>query len=129
MYVVEDDYMADLDEDRKSDPLFAYGHSGKIIYLKSFSKIIFPGLRVGAAVVPDSLVETFCRYKRTLDIDTSMLSQGALDTGQKDFTVARAEPAAEAFGAGGRDRQALSAGVSPVRHAEAECDKRTFIRY
>ncbi|CAM4442655.1 aminotransferase-like domain-containing protein [Paenibacillus tarimensis] len=79
VYLVEDDYMADLDEDRKADPLFAYGHGAQIVYLRSFSKIIFPGLRVGAAVLPDSLVETFCRYKRTLDIDTSMLSQGALE--------------------------------------------------
>ncbi|WMT38796.1 PLP-dependent aminotransferase family protein [Paenibacillus sp. D2_2] len=79
VYVVEDDYMADLEQDSKSDPLFAYDTDSRVIYLKSFSKIIFPGLRIGIVVLPDSIRETFIRYKRSLDIDSSMLSQGALE--------------------------------------------------
>lgn len=77
VYVVEDDYMADLGEERCFDPIFAYSRKGHAIYLKSFSKIIFPGLRLGAAVLPLHLVETFHRYRRYPD--TSLLSQAALD--------------------------------------------------
>jgi len=77
VYVVEDDYMADLGEERCFDPIFAYSRKGHAIYLKSFSKIIFPGLRLGAAVLPLHLVETFHRYKRYPD--TSLLSQAALE--------------------------------------------------
>ncbi|UJF35679.1 PLP-dependent aminotransferase family protein [Paenibacillus hexagrammi] len=78
VYVAEDDYLADLENDTKSDPLYAYG-SSRVIYLKSFSKIIFPGLRVGAAVLPPDLRSTFGWHKRLTDIDSSMLSQAALE--------------------------------------------------
>ncbi|BBI34150.1 aminotransferase-like domain-containing protein [Cohnella abietis] len=78
VYVVEDDYLADLESDTKSDPIFAY-ESSHVVYLKSYSKILFPGLRVGVAVLPPVLQETFSTYKRLSDIDSSMLSQAALE--------------------------------------------------
>ncbi|GIP30494.1 GntR family transcriptional regulator [Paenibacillus sp. J23TS9] len=79
VYIVEDDYMADLEQDAKEDPIYAYDRSGHVIYLKSYSKIIFPGLRVGVAVLPDVLRESFLQFKRLMDIDSSMLSQAALE--------------------------------------------------
>ncbi|GGO03108.1 aminotransferase-like domain-containing protein [Saccharibacillus kuerlensis] len=79
VYVVEDDYMADLEQDAKADPLYAYDREERTIYLKSYSKILFPGLRVGAAVLPRELADSFRRYKQLLDIDSSMLSQAALE--------------------------------------------------
>lgn len=77
VYVVEDDYMADLGEDRGFDPIYAYSRADRVVYVKSFSKIVFPGLRLGAAVLPERLLETFRRYKRYAD--TSLLSQAALE--------------------------------------------------
>lgn len=77
VYVVEDDYMADLGDERGFDPIYAYNSTSHIIYLKSFSKIIFPGLRLGAAVLPDQLIETFNSYKKYGD--TSLLSQASLE--------------------------------------------------
>ncbi|HZG14066.1 MAG TPA: PLP-dependent aminotransferase family protein [Candidatus Bathyarchaeia archaeon] len=77
VYVVEDDYMADLGEEPGLDPIYAYNSTSHVVYLKSFSKIIFPGLRLGAAVLPEKLLETFSEYKRYAD--TSQLSQAALD--------------------------------------------------
>ncbi|MEK8129118.1 PLP-dependent aminotransferase family protein [Paenibacillus filicis] len=81
VYLVEDDYMADFETDTKADPLYAYdtGSPSRVIYLKSYSKIIFPGLRVGVAVLPEELVGMFRSYKHVLDIDSSMLSQAALE--------------------------------------------------
>lgn len=79
VYVVEDDYLADFEQDSKADPVYAYDSSSHVIYLKSYSKIIFPGLRIGIAVLPDSLTEPFREYKRQSDIDSSMLSQAALE--------------------------------------------------
>ncbi|MCD9025354.1 PLP-dependent aminotransferase family protein [Cohnella silvisoli] len=78
VYVVEDDYLADLETDTKSDPIFAY-ESSHVVYLKSYSKILFPGLRVGVSVLPPALLETFSKHKRLSDIDSSMLSQAALE--------------------------------------------------
>ncbi|TCZ77149.1 PLP-dependent aminotransferase family protein [Paenibacillus albiflavus] len=79
VYIVEDDYLADMEQDTKADPLYAYDDKTRVVYLKSYSKIIFPGLRIGIAVIPDSLVAAFTQYKRIQDIDSSMLSQGALE--------------------------------------------------
>lgn len=79
VYLVEDDYLADLEMDSKADPLYAYDNSEHVIYLKSYSKIIFPGLRIGIAVIPELLREQFSRYKKQNDIDSSMLSQAALE--------------------------------------------------
>ncbi|WP_042163121.1 PLP-dependent aminotransferase family protein [Paenibacillus gorillae] len=77
VYIVEDDYMADLGHEHTFDPIYAYNTSGHVVYLKSFSKIIFPGLRLGAAVLPESLIDIFHTYKNYAD--TSLLSQAALE--------------------------------------------------
>lgn len=79
VYIVEDDYLADFEENLKVDPIFSADTHHRVIYLKSFSKIMFPGLRVGVAVLPKSLVDSFQQYKRTVDIDSSMISQAALE--------------------------------------------------
>ncbi|MDM5188803.1 PLP-dependent aminotransferase family protein [Bacillus sp. DX4.1] len=79
VFIVEDDYLADLERDAKADPLYSYDDSSHVIYVKSYSKIIFPGLRVGVAVIPSCITEMFHKYKKLLDIDSSMISQAALE--------------------------------------------------
>lgn len=79
MFIVEDDYLADLERDGKANLMYSYDDSSHVIYLKSYSKIIFPGLRVGVAVIPNGLTEIFFTYKKLLDIDSSMISQAALE--------------------------------------------------
>ncbi len=78
VYIVEDDYLADLELDSKSDPIYTYD-SSHVIYLKSYAKILFPGLRVGVAVLPPVLNEVFRMFKKVSDIDSPMLSQAALE--------------------------------------------------
>ncbi|MFJ8063934.1 PLP-dependent aminotransferase family protein [Psychrobacillus sp. NPDC096426] len=78
VFIIEDDYLADFEYNPKNDPLFADDYHDKVIYLKSFSKIMFPGLRVGLAVLPPSLIDIFQKYKMTTDIDSSMISQAGL---------------------------------------------------
>ncbi|MEG0249352.1 MAG: PLP-dependent aminotransferase family protein [Peptostreptococcus sp.] len=79
VYIVEDDYMADFDSNSKNDPLYTYDSSDKVIYLKSFSKIMFPGLRVGACILPPQLSSIFRHYKINADISSSVFSQAALE--------------------------------------------------
>ncbi|MGO4348108.1 PLP-dependent aminotransferase family protein [Paenibacillus sp. MCAF9] len=79
VYIVEDDFLADFEQNSKADPIYAYDDSSHVIYLKSYSKIIFPGLRIGIAVIPDLLAQAFRLYKKQDDIDSSMLSQAALE--------------------------------------------------
>ncbi|MCY6370718.1 PLP-dependent aminotransferase family protein [Clostridium ganghwense] len=79
VYIVEDDYLADLEINKKADPIYALDSSSRVVYLKSYSKILLPGLRVSAVVLPKSLLKTFEKYKRWNDLNTSILSQGALE--------------------------------------------------
>ncbi|MCP3742359.1 PLP-dependent aminotransferase family protein [Rossellomorea sp. BNER] len=79
VYIIEDDYMGDLDTRRKADPMFAYDPSGRIIYTKSFSKVLLPGLRLGAVVLPNAMVEDFTKAKFAADVHTPVLTQGALE--------------------------------------------------
>ncbi|MFD2700877.1 PLP-dependent aminotransferase family protein [Paenibacillus shunpengii] len=77
VYVVEDDYMGDLGEEKGFDSIYTYNRTSHVVYVKSFSKIIFPGLRLGTVVLPERLLDTFLAYKG--HADTSLLSQAALD--------------------------------------------------
>ncbi|MBN8434494.1 aminotransferase-like domain-containing protein [Priestia flexa] len=79
VYLVEDDFLGDLDPDSKSDPLFSYAPFGRVIYIKSFSKIFLPGLRVAMVVLPKLMISNFSRYKFSSDFNSSVLSQGALE--------------------------------------------------
>lgn len=79
VYIIEDDYLGDLDPNLRHDPMFAYDPSGRVIYTKSFSKIMLPGLRLGLAVVPESLRAAFLRAKFAADLHTPVLTQGALE--------------------------------------------------
>ncbi|ANE45458.1 GntR family transcriptional regulator [Paenibacillus swuensis] len=79
VYIIEDDYMGDLDVNLKQDPLYAYEPSGRVIYVKSFSKVMLPGLRLGLAVLPEAMNESFRRAKFAADLHTPLLMQGALE--------------------------------------------------
>lgn len=79
VYIVEDDFLGDLDPNAKSDPLFSFDPSGRVIYIKSFSKIFLPGLRIATVVLPALLINQFLRYKFSSDYNSSVLSQGALE--------------------------------------------------
>ena len=79
VYIVEDDYLAELDTDSKADPLFAYEPNGRVIYIKSFSKVFLPGLRIATIILPENMISSFVHYKFSTDYYTSPLSQGALE--------------------------------------------------
>ncbi|MCM3721754.1 PLP-dependent aminotransferase family protein [Solibacillus isronensis] len=79
VYIVEDDFLAELDTDLKSDPLFAYEPNERVIYVKSFSKVFLPGLRIATAVLPEKMIPSFVHSKFSADFNTSPLSQGALE--------------------------------------------------
>ncbi|EFG87367.1 hypothetical protein CLCAR_2891 [Clostridium carboxidivorans P7] len=59
--------------------MYALDSSSRVIYLKSYSKILLPGLRVSAVVLPELLLDTFKKYKIWDDLNTPILSQGALE--------------------------------------------------
>lgn len=79
VYIVEDDYLADLELEEKADSLYAMGEKEWIIYIRSFSKTLLPGLRLGMAIIPEPLKKEFLLYKQSMDLNTPVLTQGALE--------------------------------------------------
>lgn len=79
VYIVEDDYLSDLETKNNTYPLYYEDMNSRVIYIKSFSKVLLPGLRVAVVVVPSSLAESFAKHKKWMDLGTSVLSQGALE--------------------------------------------------
>ncbi|WP_139348734.1 aminotransferase-like domain-containing protein [Clostridium sp. Marseille-P2415] len=79
VYIVEDDYLADLEPDEKADSLYAMGEKERTVYIRSFSKTLLPGLRLGLAILPEALKKEFMTYKQSIDLNTPVLTQGALE--------------------------------------------------
>lgn len=79
-FIIEDDYVSDLDFDMHSYiPLKSMDTRGRVILIKSFSKLFMPGLRLGFMVVPTRLSRELLAAKHTTDISTSGLVQRAFD--------------------------------------------------
>ncbi|SCY85680.1 MULTISPECIES: PLP-dependent aminotransferase family protein [unclassified Pseudomonas] len=61
-WIVEDDYDSELRYDQAPSPsLQGEDNSGRVIYLGTFSKVMYPGLRMSYMVVPPSLVNSMVR--------------------------------------------------------------------
>lgn len=80
-YIIEDDYLSELNyyESDKGAiiPLKKLDKNDRTIFVKSFSKLLMPGLRIGFMVVPAHLMEEINNAKRATDISTSGLIQRA----------------------------------------------------
>lgn len=78
-WILEDDY--DSEYRYVSRPLGALqgmDPRGRVIYIGTFSKVLFPALRVGYMVVPPSLWDRFLGAREALDIFSPTLYQLAL---------------------------------------------------
>ena len=85
MYILEDDYVGELIYTKqKTQPIKAIDLDDKVIYIKSFSKIFMPGLRLGFMVVPKKLNDDIEIAKQATDISTSGLIQRAFDIYLRD---------------------------------------------
>lgn len=78
--VVEDDiYGALRSAGRELPPLKAHDTSGLVIYLNSFSKVGFPGLRVGWVVASRRVIARLRLMKQRSDLHTNLLGQALLE--------------------------------------------------
>jgi len=78
-WILEDDYDSEF---RFSGPpmasLAGLDDSGRVLYLGSFSKVLYPGLKLGYMVVPKSLIEAFKRVHYDLNRPGQIPVQAAL---------------------------------------------------
>jgi GntR family transcriptional regulator/MocR family aminotransferase len=78
-WVVEDDYDCDIRHDRQPLPcLHALDPDGRVIYLGTFSKTVFPALRLGFLVVPSDLHPGFVAARLATDLHAPVLEQRVL---------------------------------------------------
>jgi GntR family transcriptional regulator/MocR family aminotransferase len=77
--IIEDDYDGEFRfEGRPVEPLKSLDRAGLVAYVGTFSKTIFPELRVGYVVPPASLNEALQKAKQISDWHSCSLTQAAL---------------------------------------------------
>ncbi len=108
-YIIEDDLFSDLSySGTRSAPVLAYDKAGVVLYVKSFSKILMPGLRIACLVSPSLFRERLEASKRSVDLSSNGLMQRVLErfitSGSFDShlvqTRARYHQARDAFASG-----------------------------
>jgi GntR family transcriptional regulator / MocR family aminotransferase len=78
-WVVEDDYDSEFRYGTRPFPcLHGLDRDGRVVYVGSFSKSIFPALRLGFVIVPSDLHDAFRAARRAADLHPPMLEQMAL---------------------------------------------------
>ncbi len=78
-YVMEDDYDSEYRfGGRPLASLQGLDTHERIIYIGTFSKVMFPALRLGYLIVPPGLVDAFLGMRRFVDYHPSILEQAAL---------------------------------------------------
>jgi GntR family transcriptional regulator/MocR family aminotransferase len=75
-FVIEDDYDGEfwMSSDAPK-ALAALPHNGRVIYMNSFSKTLFPSLRISYMVVPESITADLATLKSIYDPYPSSLAQ------------------------------------------------------
>lgn len=78
-YIIEDDLFSDINlHGERLFPLKADDTQGRVIYVKSFSKLLMPGIRTGFVITPQTLSARLSAVKYATDISGSGLIQRAL---------------------------------------------------
>lgn len=83
-WIVEDDYDSEYRYDSMPiASLQGLDRNDRVIYIGTFSKTLFPGLRLGYIVIPEDLIERFAAIRNAMDLGSPHLYQAVL----ADFIV------------------------------------------
>jgi GntR family transcriptional regulator/MocR family aminotransferase len=78
-WIVEDDYDCGFHYGSRPIPcLQGLDPDGRVIYVGSFSKSLFPAMRLGYVIVPVDLAPAFVGARRASDVHTPLLEQAVL---------------------------------------------------
>lgn len=78
-WVIEDDYDSEYRYDSMPiSSLQGLDTNARVIYIGTFSKVMFPSLRLGYLVIPPDLVERFTTIRHLMDLGTAHTTQAVL---------------------------------------------------
>jgi GntR family transcriptional regulator / MocR family aminotransferase len=78
-WILEDDYDSDYRyEGMPISSLQGLDPNSRVVYIGTFSKVLFPSLRLGYFVIPASLVDRFVNVRLAMDIGPPMFHQRVL---------------------------------------------------
>jgi GntR family transcriptional regulator / MocR family aminotransferase len=78
-WILEDDYDSEYRfEGKPVAALQGLDRAGRVIFLGTFNKLLFPALRIGYFVLPHSLVDRFRAFRYATDLQCSALDQAVL---------------------------------------------------
>lgn len=78
-WIIEDDYDSEYRyEGMPVTSLQGLDRNSRVVYIGTFSKVLFPSLRLGYVVIPEDLVERFLAVRFALDIGPATFHQAVL---------------------------------------------------
>jgi GntR family transcriptional regulator / MocR family aminotransferase len=78
-WIIEDDYDSEYRfESAPISSLQGLDRNARVIYIGTFSKVLFPSLRLGYIVIPEDLVDHFAAVRSAMDIFPPYLYQEAI---------------------------------------------------
>ena len=78
-WIIEDDYDSEFRyEGRPVPAMQGLDRHGRVVYLGTFNKVLFPGLRLAYVVLPESLVDSFLRLRAECDLYAPVFPQMVL---------------------------------------------------
>ena len=78
-WIIEDDYDSEYRyESKPIASLQGLDTNSRVIYIGTFSKVLFPALRLGYLVVPPDLIDRFFTMRRVMDLGPPTLAQTVL---------------------------------------------------
>lgn len=88
--IIEDDYDHEYHyQSQPLAPMAATDPSGLVIYLSSFSKIMFPGIRLGVIAVDKALAQHIINYRTMLNHKANVVVQDAVSRWMRDGAFER----------------------------------------
>lgn len=89
-FILEDDYDFDYHYQNKPTlPIASMDNLGLVVYIGSYSKVVYPGIRTGFIIAPENVVKELVRYRRILDLQGDHVMERAMANLIKDGTMQR----------------------------------------